>query len=92
MGLADVIVKATLERLWHLGEVPEDWEKANIVPVFTKGKEENTENYRLVIFNLIPGRVMEQIILKITSKHANKKVIGSIHHGFMKSQLTSLLQ
>lgn len=25
---------------WQLGEVPEDWKKANITPVFKKDKEE----------------------------------------------------
>lgn len=57
-----------LERVRNLGEVPEDWEKANIIPVSMKGKEENAENYRLVIFNRSFERVMKQIFLDISSK------------------------
>eukprot|EP00061_Rhincodon_typus_P011646 g36826.t1 len=28
------------------GEVPEDWQEANVVPLFKKGSRENPENYR----------------------------------------------
>lgn len=37
-------------------------------PVFTKGKKEDTGNYRLVSFVSIPGKVMEQPILEVISK------------------------
>lgn len=65
------------------------WEKANVIPVFMKGKEENIENYRLVMFNLIPGRVMDQIIVEIISKHMKEKVIGSSQHGLMMENCAS---
>lgn len=54
-----------------------------------KGKEENIENYRLVMFNLIPGRVMDQIIVEIISKHMKEKVIGSSQHGLMMENYAS---
>lgn len=54
-----------------------------------KGKEENIENYRLVMFNLIPGRVMDQIIVEIISKHMKEKVIGSSQHGLMMENCAS---
>ncbi|GAB0185742.1 mitochondrial enolase superfamily member 1 [Grus japonensis] len=42
--LADVIAKPLSiisERSWKTGEVPEDWRKANVTPVFKKGKKED---------------------------------------------------
>jgi len=39
--LADVIAELfsiIFERSWRTGEVPEDWRKANVTPVFKKGK------------------------------------------------------
>ncbi|XP_064357031.1 paired box protein Pax-5-like [Dromaius novaehollandiae] len=48
------------------GEMPEDWKKANVTPVFKKGKK---ENYMLVSLTSIPGEVMEQLILEAISKH-----------------------
>jgi len=36
------------ERSCRTEEVPEDWRKANVTPVFKKGKKEDPGNYRLV--------------------------------------------
>ncbi|PKU35663.1 rna-directed dna polymerase from mobile element jockey-like [Limosa lapponica baueri] len=47
--LAEVIagpLSIIFERSWRTGEVPEDWRKANVTPVFKKGKKDNLGNYR----------------------------------------------
>ncbi|KAK4816474.1 hypothetical protein QYF61_017226 [Mycteria americana] len=75
------------------GEVPEDWRKANVTPVFKNGKED-PGNYRLVILTLIPGKVMKQLILEMVSRHMKEKVvISSSQHVFTKemSSLTNLI-
>ena len=44
--LEDVIAEPLsiiFERSWRTGEVPEDWRKANVTPVFKKGKKEDQE-------------------------------------------------
>ncbi|PKU35649.1 hypothetical protein llap_14051 [Limosa lapponica baueri] len=41
---------------WRTGEVPEDWKKANITPVFKKGKKEDPGNIRLVSLTSVPGK------------------------------------
>ncbi|XP_068784959.1 RNA-directed DNA polymerase from mobile element jockey isoform X3 [Struthio camelus] len=95
--LADVIARPLsiiLERSWRSGEVPEDWKKANVTPVFKKGKKEEPGNYRPVRLTSIPGKVMEQLLLKVIAKHVeDKKVIRSSQHGFTqgKSCLTNLI-
>lgn len=58
--LAHVIVRplsSIFERLLQLGEVPEDWEKANAIPIFKKGPKEDPENYRLIILTSVPEKV-----------------------------------
>ncbi|PKU30008.1 rna-directed dna polymerase from mobile element jockey- hypothetical protein [Limosa lapponica baueri] len=78
---------------WRTGEVPEDWRKASVTPVFKKGKED-PGNYRPVSLTSIPGKVMEQLILDAISKHVEeKKVIGSGQHGFTKGKscLTNMI-
>ncbi|GAB0176464.1 mitochondrial enolase superfamily member 1 [Grus japonensis] len=95
--LADVIampLSVIFERSWRTGEVPEDWRKANVTLVFKKGKKEDLRNYRSVSLTSIPGKVMEQLILEVISKHVEeKKVIGSGQHGFTKGKscLTNLV-
>ena len=47
------------------GEVPEDWRKANVTPVFKKGKKEDPGNYRQVSLTSSPGQMMEQLMLEV---------------------------
>jgi len=59
--LADVVAEPLsiiFERSWRTGEVPKDWSKASVTPIFKKGKKEDPGNYRLVGFTSIPGKVM----------------------------------
>jgi len=49
--LADVDAKPLFlkyEKSWQSGEVPGDWKKGNIAPIFEKGRKENPGNYRPV--------------------------------------------
>jgi len=95
--LADVIAEPLsiiFERSWRTGEVPENWRKASIIPIFKKGKKEDPGNYRPVSLTSIPGKVMEQFILEVINKQMEKKkVIRSSQHGFTKGKscLTNLI-
>jgi len=94
--LADVIAEPLsiiFERSWRTGEVPKDWRKAIVTPIFKKGKKEGPGSYRPVILTSIPGKVMEQLILNVIIKQVEeKKVIRSSQHGFTKGKscLTNL--
>lgn len=75
------------ESSWRLGKVPEDWERANVTPVFKKGKKEDPGNYRPVSLNSIPGVAMKQLILEAISKYpGDKKSIRNSPHGFTKAK------
>jgi len=74
--------------------VPEDWRKANVTPIFKRGKKEDQGNYRPVGLTSIPGKMMEQLILDVIIKEVeDKKVIRSSQHGFTKGKscLTNLI-
>ncbi|PKU46015.1 rna-directed dna polymerase from mobile element hypothetical protein [Limosa lapponica baueri] len=36
------------ERSWRTGKVPKDWRKADVTPVFKKGKRDDAGNYRVL--------------------------------------------
>ncbi|CAM5075370.1 unnamed protein product [Eretmochelys imbricata] len=84
--ISDALV-IIFEKSWKMGEIPEDWERANIVPIYKKGNKDNPENYRPVSLTSVSGKIMEQIIMQSICKHLeDNKVISNSQHGFVKNK------
>jgi len=78
----------------EMTEIPEDWKRANISPIFKKGEKSSVENYRPVSLTCFYGKVLEKIIKNKVEQFLTKtKFISNSQHGFMKggSCLSNLL-
>ena len=51
------------------GEVSEDWRLASVTAIYKKGCREDLGNYRPVRLTLVPGKIMEQTVLREITRH-----------------------
>ncbi|KAK4810604.1 LOW QUALITY PROTEIN: hypothetical protein QYF61_007341 [Mycteria americana] len=95
--LAEVLTKPLsilYQQSWLNREGPADWKLANVMPIYKKGWKEDPGNYRPLSLTLVPGKVMEQIILSAIRWHVqDNQLIRPSQHGFMKGRscLTNLI-
>ena len=65
--------------------VPEEWRKANVVPIFIKGDHAADSNYRPVSLTSICSKVMEHIVSSQVMRHLDlNNILDNAQHGFRK--------
>ena len=77
------------------GDVPEDWRRANVTPIYKKGPKADAANYRPVSLTSVCCKLMESIIKdKITHHLESKDLLNPSQHGFRsgRSCCTNLIE
>ena len=67
------ILQVIFTRSLRTGQVPLDWKKANVVPIYKKGLKHQAVNYRPVSLTCICSKVMEHIVASQICRHLKKK-------------------
>jgi len=80
------------------GELPADWKKANITPLYKKGSRADPANYRPVSLTSVSCKMLEHIIDSHLMKHIEKNhILNGNQHAFRRglsceSQLVMTMQ
>ena len=85
-----IIIKCSLIE----GKLPEDWKKANVVPIYKGGNKEDPTNYRPVSLTSTIAKICEKVIKKRWVEHLEEnKVLNPRQFGFRqgRSCTTNLL-
>jgi Reverse transcriptase (RNA-dependent DNA polymerase) len=68
-------------------EVPEDWKRANVTPIYKKGTKADPSNYRPVSLTSISCKMLESILRDSIVKHLEQNnLVESSQHGFVKTR------
>ena len=77
------ILTAIFNRSLRTGQVPDDWRKANVAPIFKKGEKYDPSNYRPVSLTCICCKVLEHILVSNIMKHLQTNdILVDSQHGF----------
>ena len=71
----------------NVGEVPEAWKEANIVPIHKTGSKSKMSNFRPVALTSVVSKVCEKIIcMTIMAFLTQNNLISQQQHGFVKGR------
>ncbi len=82
------ILGIIFRKSYDSGEIPDQWRKANVVPIYKKGKKSDPANYRPISLTSIVCKLMEHIITSSIMRHGNQKhgvmghILYDLQHGF----------
>ena len=67
----------------RMSALPDDWRKADVVPIYKKGKKTQASNYRPVSLTCVVCKLLEHIIVSHIHSHLEKyDILSDLQHGF----------
>ena len=81
------LLQQIFQKSLDTGELPLDWQKANVSPFFNTGNRSDPANYRPVASTSIPCKMLEHIIHTNIMRHLEQyKVLNDEQHGFCRGR------
>ena len=83
------VIAAALQKIFSKSlsfhQVPEDWKKALVTPIFKKGDKDSPANYRPISLTCICGKLLEHIITESIMSHLeHHNLLYHLQHGFRR--------
>ena len=77
------VLRFIFEQSLLTGDLPVDWTRANVAPIFKKGSKLPAVNYRPVSLTCITCKLFEHIICRHVLDHLEQhKILTDLQHGF----------
>ena len=77
------VLRFIFEQSLLTGDLPVDWTRANVAPIFKKGSKLQAVNYRPVSLTCITCKLFEHIICRHVLDHLEQhKILTDLQHGF----------
>ena len=77
------LVSLIFQKSLNTGQVPTDWTKANVSPLYKKGDTSDPANYRPISLTCILCKLLEHVIASSLSTHFTKhNILYELQHGF----------
>ena len=92
------VICLLFEKLLKTGQLPSEWAKAQVCPLYKKGDKTDPANYRPISLTCILCKVMEHVIASNISRHITQhNILYELQHGFRekrscKTQLIELVE
>lgn len=78
-----------LTQIWRDGDIPEDWKKSVIVPLYKKGDQEEVGNYRGISLLCIAYKIYAEILRgRLERETEEKRLLPETQCGFRKGLST----
>ena len=79
-----------LNKSMEHGEIPNDWKRANVSPIYKKGPRNRAENYRTMSLTSIICKLMEYFVKEAAMNHMiEEKLLSSKQYGFISGRSTT---
>ncbi|MEW8544058.1 MAG: reverse transcriptase family protein, partial [Candidatus Thiodiazotropha sp.] len=92
------MIQVIFQRSLTMGQVPRDWNDANVCPLFKKGDSSLASNYRPISLTCILCKCLEHIVASNLVSHLDSRnILFDLQHGFRakrscETQLTMLVE
>jgi hypothetical protein len=81
------IVSLIFQKSLNTGQLPSEWTKANVAPLFTKGDTSDPANYRPISLTCVLCKLLEHIIASSLCTHFSKhNILYELQHGFREKR------